>query len=254
MNKFKHYFSLVVQKAMADLITESRRGYLGILWWVIEPVIYMSVFYLIFVVVFNRGGENRVYFLLTGLVIWKWFSAAILQSSNSIVANEGLIRQVYIPKIVFPAMAIMSATMKFFIVFIMLLGFLWLSGLSPAVSWISVIAIMCVQLLLMLSIGSILSVMVPFFPDIKLIIENGLMLMFFMSGVFFDINTASAGVKSYLYLNPMVGIIENYRNVLLDGLWPDWTFLLIVMSASLATLFFGLLLLSRYDRQLAKVM
>lgn len=254
MNKFKHYFSLVIQKTKADLIAETRRGYLGILWWVIEPVIYMSVFYLIFVIVFNRGGENKVYFLLTGLVVWKWFSAAMMQSSTSILANEGLIRQVYIPKIVFPSMAIMSATMKFLIVFVMLIGFLLISGLSPAFSWISIFAVMLSQFLLMLSVGCVLSVFVPFFPDIKIIIENGLLLMFFMSGVFFDISTASPGVKTYLYLNPMVGIIENYRNVLLHNAWPDWSFLAIVIMASLVMLFVGVSLLIRYDRQFAKVL
>lgn len=254
MNNFKRYFSLIIQKSAADLIAESRRGYLGILWWVIEPIIYMFVFYLIFVVVFNRGGEEKVYFLLTGLVVWKWFSASILQSSNSISANVGLIRQVYIPKIVFPSMAIMTATIKFFIVFLLLVGFLLLSGKSPSVSWFSIIAIMIVQLLLMLSIGSILSAMVPFFPDIKLIVENGLMLLFFLSGVFFDISVASPEIKTYLYLNPMVGIIENYRDVMLNGLWPDWTFLSVVIISSLMMLVAGVFLLSRYDRQFAKVL
>ena len=62
---------LIIQKAIADLISEARRGYIGILWWIIEPIIYMLVFYIIFVVVFDRGGEDRVAFLLTGLVIWK---------------------------------------------------------------------------------------------------------------------------------------------------------------------------------------
>ncbi|MDH5711297.1 MAG: ABC transporter permease [Gammaproteobacteria bacterium] len=254
MNKFRHYFSLVMQKSAADLLTEARRGYLGVLWWIIEPIIYMSVFYLIFVVVFDRGGEDRVGFLLTGLVVWKWFSAAILQSSNSISANVGLIRQVYIPKIVFPSMAIMSATMKFFIVFILLVGFLVLSGKTPSISWLSIPLLISIQWLLMLSIGCILSVLVPFLPDMKLIIENGLILMFFLSGVFFDISVASPEVKTFLYLNPMVGIIESYRNVMLNGVWPDWIFLSVVVVSSLLALLVGVYMLVRYDRQFAKVL
>ena len=78
MNKYNHYISIIFEKAKADLIAEVRRGYLGILWWFIEPLLYLSVFYVVFVFVFDRGGEDGVAFLLTGLVVWKWFSSGVM--------------------------------------------------------------------------------------------------------------------------------------------------------------------------------
>jgi lipopolysaccharide transport system permease protein len=249
----KHYFSLVLQKSAADLISEARRGYLGILWWIIEPVIYMLVFYLIFVIVFNRGGEDRVAFLLTGLVVWKWFANSIPQCAISISMNIGLIRQVYIPKHVFPAMVVMTTTMKFLIVFVLLLIFLVVSGNSPSSAWLALPALMGLQLVVTLAIGGVLASIVPFIPDLKLIVDNGMMLLFFLSGVFFDISSASPEVKNYLYLNPMVLIIENYRKVLLDGLWPDWSLLGTVFSISLLGFALGWHLLLKYDRTYVKV-
>jgi len=253
MRSTTHYFSLIIEKSTADLISEARRGYMGVLWWIIEPVLYMSVFYLIFVVLFKRGDENAVPFLLTGLVVWKWFATSIPQSSNCISANIGLIRQVYIPKLVFPGMVVATSTMKFLIVFVLLVAFLLITGKSPSTAWLSIPLLMGVQLLMMLAIGSVLASVVPFLPDLKLIIDNGMMLLLFLSGVFFDISSVSSEMKGYLYLNPMLGIIENYRSVLLEGVWPDWFLLGKVLVASLAGIALGWHLLQRFDRIYAKV-
>lgn len=249
----KKYLALILQKSLADLISEARRGYMGLLWWIVEPILYMSVFYLIFVVLFERGGEDRVAFLLTGLVVWKWFATSIPQCANCIQANIGLIRQVYIPKIVFPVMVVMTSTLKFLIIFVLLLGFLLITGKEPSVSWLSIPIMMSVQLLLMLAIGSVFASIVPFFPDLKLIIANIMMLLFFLSGVFFDISSISSEMKIYLYLNPMVGIIENYRGVLIEGTWPDWQLLAKISIISFTGMILGWSLLRKFDQTYAKV-
>jgi len=253
MRSKNHYFMLIIQKAIADLISEARRGYLGILWWIIEPVLYMSIFYAIFVILFNRGGEDRVAFLLIGLVVWKWFATSIPQCANSIVANIGLIRQVYIPKFVFPSMILVSCTIKFLIIFVLLIGFLVITGKDLSVVWISLFVLMGVQFLVMLAIGSVCAAIVPFIPDLKLIIDNSMIFLFFLSGVFFDINMASSEMRMYLNLNPMVGIINSYREIILEGIWPNWILLATVSSISLIVLTIGWLLLRHFDRTYAKV-
>jgi len=253
MKRSFHYFAIIFEKAKADLVSEARRGYMGMLWWVVEPLLFMGVFYVIFVVLFNRGGEDAVAFLLTGLVIWKWFAISIPQCGNCIPANIGLIRQVYIPKHVFPGMVVTASTMKFLMVFMLLMVFLLITGKGPATAWLSIPLLVGVQLLMTLAIGSVLASIVPFLPDLKLIVDNGMMLLFFLSGVFFDISSVSPEMKAYLYLNPMVGIIENYRSVLLEGAWPDWLFLCKVLVVSLAGISLGCYLLHRFDRTYAKV-
>ncbi|WP_267926530.1 ABC transporter permease [Desulfolithobacter dissulfuricans] len=244
---------LIKQKSTADLISEARRGYIGILWWVIEPVLYMSVFYLIFVVLFNRGGKDNVAFLLTGMVAWKWFVTSIPQCAGCISSNIGLIRQVYVPKVIFPGTVLLTSTIKFLIVFLLLVGFLMLTGKSPDVSWLSLPLLIFVQMLLMLALGSFLAAIIPFFPDLKLIVDNGMILLFFLSGVFFDVSSAPAKLKAWLSLNPMVGIIQSYRQVLLDASWPDWFFLATVCTLSLMLLALDWMLLRRYDRVYAKM-
>ena len=249
-----HYVQLIFQKAAGDLLAEARRGYLGMLWWVVEPVLYMSVFYIIFAKVFQRGDENFVFFLLTGLVVWKWFAATVPQCANSLKANAGLIRQVYLPKFLLLGMLATASTFKFLIVFCLLLVFFVFTNVQPNMTWFTLPALLFVQLFMMLAIGSVFAAVVPFLPDLKLIIDNGMMLLFFLSGIFFDVGTVSPKMQGYLYLNPMVGLIEAYRDVLLEGVWPDWILLSKIFATSCVLFVVGWSLLKKYDRVYAKVL
>lgn len=248
------YIELIIEKSFSDLKSEARRSYIGMLWWIIEPILYMAVFYLIFVVIFDRGGEERVAFLLSGLVAWKWFATSIPQCSTCMRANIGLIRQVYIPKFIFPVMVVTTSTLKFLMVFILLLIFLLIKGGGHNITWVVIPALMSVQLLMMLAIGTILAATVPFLPDLKLIIDNAMMLLFFLSGILFDINTVSPELKTYLYLNPMVGIVDSYRSILLWGEWPDWLMLGKILVGSIIGLIVGWYLLKCFDKTYVKVL
>lgn len=249
----RQYLLLTLQKSISDLIAEARQGYIGILWWIIEPVLYLSVFYFIFVVIFNRGGRDDVAFLLIGLVIWKWFGSSIPKCSNSISANVGLIRQIYIPKVVIPVITVLTTTFKFLIVFFLLITFLLVLGYDANITWLSLPFLVVVQFLVILSIGSILAAALPFFPDLKFIIDNAMLLLFFLSGVFFDFSAVSPEIKNILYLNPMLGMIESYRAVLVYGYWPDWRLVGFIFVGSLVCLSVAWYLLSRYDRVYPKI-
>jgi lipopolysaccharide transport system permease protein len=64
----RHYLDLVRYRAYVDLKSESARSYLGMLWWILDPLMYLAIYYLVFGVVLQRGGEGFVGFLLCGLV------------------------------------------------------------------------------------------------------------------------------------------------------------------------------------------
>jgi lipopolysaccharide transport system permease protein len=253
MIKKRQYLRLVIQKATSDLVAETRQGYIGLLWWVVEPVLYLSVFYLIFAVVFNRGGKEAVAFLLIGLVVWKWFGSSIPKCAHSIPANVGLIRQVYLPKVLLPCMAITTTSIKFSIVFLLLLVFLVVVGFNINLAWVYLPVLICIQFLFTLALGSVLAGIIPFFPDIRLILDNALLLLFFLSGIFFDFSDVSPDIKFYLDLNPMLGLIESYRSVLVRGVYPEWNDLAYLFFISVFLLLLGWFLLVRFDRVYPKI-
>jgi lipopolysaccharide transport system permease protein len=242
------YVELVWYKAYADLRAEGARAYLGMLWWVLEPIFQMTVYYIVFGYLLQRGGPGFIYFLLCGLVTWRWFANSLLRGAGAISSNAGLMAQVYLPKYLFPPMAIIANFLKFLIVFLLFLAFLIFSGSALHWSWITLPFLLATQMLLIAACSSLLAAVMPFLPDLKMLIENGLTLWMFMSGVFYDITALPERVQLYFRLNPMATLIENYRAVLIHGAWPDWPVLGIIASVSMLGIGAALYLLMRYDR------
>ena len=91
-------------------------------------------------------------------------------------------------------------------------------------------------------------------PDLRYVIDNGLLLLMFVSGVFFSIEGLSEPVKSVLYLNPVALLLDAYRLVLLDSVWPSWTSLVSVLLFSSLLGAIALWILLWLDRRYAKVL
>lgn len=244
---------LIFYKAYADLRAESERSYLGLLWWIIEPVMYLGAFYVLFVLVMQRGGPDFVPTFLCGSVVWKWFDSGLKGGSHSISANRGLLQQVAVPKYIFPVIAVLGSTARFLPVFAVFTIFLLLYGGHAQVTWLAAPVIMLTQLCLVMALAMLVGAITPFLPDIKPAIDNGMMLLFFISGVFFNINDVKEPVKSYLLLNPMAGLIDEYRNVMIRGVWPDAGRLAIILFCSIVMGMLALALLKQMDHRYGKV-
>ncbi len=253
MRNWRQQLHLVWYKAYSDLLAEVSRGSIGLLWWVLEPVLYLGAFYVIFELAFKRGGEGFVPFLLVGLTTWKWFASSITNASNSITQAKGLISQVYVPKIMFPIAVVLVTSFKFLIIFILLLGFLALSGYLPDLHWLAIPLILFLQLLVITAAATLVAAIVPVLPDLKLIINNLLLMMFFLSGVFFDLSQLDGTTAGeILALNPMAIMIDSYRAVLLDHQWPHWGDIQYVTLLSLFVITLSVMLHKRLDREYPK--
>ena len=218
----RHYLDLIRYRAYVDLKSESAQSYLGMLWWILDPLMYLAIYYLVFGVVLQRGGEGFVGFLLCGLVFWRWFANSVLRASNSIQNNVGIISQVYLPKIIFPIVETISNAYRFMFILLIFLVFLVLYRQQFQWVWLSAGFVLVAELLLIFGVGICLSLLVPFLPDIRKLIENVMMLFFYMSGIFFDIRLLSPKVQDYLFLNPMAVVIDQYRAVFFRDQLPDY--------------------------------
>lgn len=249
----ERYVQFIWYRSIAEIRADISRSFLGLAWWVFEPLLYMSSFYLVFGYIFHQRGEGYIPFLLCGLVTWKWFASSVQNTSTSITRSMGLIYQVYLPKVVFPVIAIIGSTLRFIFVFIILLSFLLLSGLPVTSAWfIDLPILLLVQSCLILGVGMTLAAIVPFVPDLKFIIDNGLLLLFFMSGIFFRFDTIPESLLPYLMINPMMVIIHNYREILINGHHIQWLTMLPALIACLFFLTVGWMLLYKWDRIYAK--
>ena len=254
MNRLFDYLPLIFYRGVADIRAEASRSYLGILWWVIEPSLYLAAFYLIFALGFRGGGGvDYVAFLLSGLILWKWFHSSVSGGCYSISSNQGLVNQVYIPKFVLPLTVVVSGFFKFLFILTLFFTLMLLLGFEPSIVWAAVPVLMVAQILIATGIGMLGAVVVSFVSDFRLVIDNGLMMLFFMSGIFFDISERSEEAQRILYLNPVAVLIREFRRIVLDAEWPNWSDLALVGLEGVAFILVGSMLLRKFDRIIPKV-
>jgi lipopolysaccharide transport system permease protein len=142
---------------------------------------------------------------------------------------------------------------KFFIIFILLLVFVNVAGVHPTVCWLALPAIIFMQFLFICALSGLVSTIVPLIPDLKHAVHYGMTMLFFMSGIFFDISELGEPVRSWLSWNPALIFIASYREVLLNQLWPDWFLLMRVMLITFVVLLVVSILFRSLDRYYPRV-
>ena len=247
----RKYIDLIWLRGIGALKADTKQSYLGMLWWILEPLLLAVLFYLAFssgVRGSGQSGSDFVYFLLTGLFPFKWAASALTGSSNSLINNKGILGQTYLPKWIFPAVANLTALIRFvFILPIMLSLVIW-GGCEPNINWLSITNIILCQILFNLSISFFLAAAVPLIPDLTHLVPIVIMAMMFTSGIFFDISERPEEIQAILRLNPFVSILEGYREILLQGNSVRLSSLAYPLVASASALTVGLALLIRFDR------
>jgi lipopolysaccharide transport system permease protein len=181
-----HFWHLVVLKVKLNLKSEASKSYLSYLWWLLEPALFVGVFFVVFGIFLANKTDGFIMFLLCGKIPFIWFSRTVGNAANSITGGRGLMNQMKIPKMFFPAVVITQDFVKSMSVFLLMLVVLWIAGYKPNLTWISLPVIIFTQLIFIMSIATIGSAIVPFLPDFRFIINTGLMLMMFASGIFYS--------------------------------------------------------------------
>jgi len=248
------YTELILYKTYADLKAETERTYLGFLWWVFEPIMYMSVFYMFFEILLGHKTDNYVPFLLVGLTAWQWLKSCLSHGSETILGAQPLMQQIHLPKVLFPIVLILTDSVKFLFILALLLIFLWSYGYSIGITYLALPMVLIVQLLLTTALTFFLAAIVPFLPDLRFVVENLLLALFFMSGVIIKADIVPEAYRIYYYMNPIVVIVESYRDILMYNNWPNGLALFIISIVSMVGIWLGTLLIARFEYIYPKVM
>ncbi|MCC5843421.1 MAG: ABC transporter permease [Verrucomicrobia bacterium] len=252
--KSLYYSEIIFYKAWAELKSECGRTLGGALWWFADPLLSIFIYYLAFGLILQRAGEGYVAYLCVGIVFWRWFQGSVSRAASSILREKPLMAKVYMPKVLFPVICMLADFFKFLIMLLVLFVFLWVSGNSPGITYWAVPVLLVMQFMFIASVSGFFAALVPFMPDLLNMLNHGLHLMFFLSGVFFSVHEiGSPQLRGFLLLNPMAGLITSYRLVLLENQWPDWTYLFYLFLANTAGVLAVTGLLIRFDRVYPKI-
>jgi len=250
----RHYVEVFLTKLQLNLHSEASKTYLGYLWWILEPALYVAVFYFVFGTFLQRGTENFVAFLLCGKVPFLWLSKSVNNSAQSIKGGKGLINQVPIHKAFFPFLVVGQDVVKQFFVFTLMMTFLVFYGITPGTEWFMVLFVILVQLSVIVPCALIAAMVTTFIPDFRFLIQTAMILLMFASGIFYSYKDFILPQHQELFLlNPMARLIKNYRQVLMDLQPPDWYELSMLMLGSLVLTFVVLRLYRKLDFTLSRL-
>jgi len=248
------FWQLIIIKVRFNLRSEASQSYLSYAWWVLEPLLQMGVYYIVFDILLHRGGPDFVPFLLCGIVPWLWFARSVNNSSRSIVQGQGLISQTYLPKPFFPLVVIGQDLVKQQVVFLLLIGFILYFGYMPGIEWLWLIPIVATQLTLIIAVSFLVSFIVPFARDLQYLITAVLQMMMFGSGIFYSYESVLLPEHREIFLmNPMANLIVSYRMVLMEGTAPLTESLIVIASVSVLFIFLMSQAMKRHNNTLTRL-
>jgi len=246
------YSAIVWTRTLSALKNESNRSYLGYVWFLIEPVINTAILYLVFGVIVNTRGPDYVLFLLIGLTVWQWFDAGITEGMNGIKAKLHILNQIPLPKHMFPTVQVLIVTLKFLFAYLIvfLISFLFNSEITW--SFINIFLLIAIQFILILGVSLPLSVLAAYSDDIPRLINSAIRLLFFVTGIFFSAAQLPETVKPFFYLNPMAGLIEAHRAIIIEKASPSYGLMLYALLFGLFFHVIGLFLCQKVDKKILK--
>jgi lipopolysaccharide transport system permease protein len=251
-----HYREMGYLLTWRDVKVRYKQTALGAAWAILQPLLAMAVFTAIFGRFAGVPSEGVPYatFVYAGLLPWTYFSGAITNASQSLLANTNLVTKIYFPRILIPASACLAALLDLGIAATVLLVLLPLAGIRPAFTGLLVLPVLVVLLfLLALGCGLWLAALKVEYRDFQYVVPFLVQLWMFLTPVIYPASIVPERYRGLLALNPMVGVIEAFRAAVLGHRSVPWP--LVGESAALAVAIFvgGLWYFRRMERTFADV-
>ena len=243
---FNKYTFLMKQLILRDFKVKYKRSVLGIVWSLLYPVLMMGVMAMVFsqMFKFNVEGVNYLVYLMTGLVIFNYFSEASNTAMTSVVTNFSLINKVYIPKYIFPIAKTLFVGINFLLTLIPLLVIILVTGSGETrcvinIWYILLPYIFVCLLLFTMGIGLFLSTISVFLRDMFYIYGIIITIWNYVTPVFYDISIIPTVLQPIFKLNPLYIFINGARTIILYGTPPSLIQIISMLIISLLTLAIG---------------
>ena len=195
-----------------------KQSLLGLGWAVLQPLATMAVLTIVFAYIARvpTGGEPYVLVALAGLVPWTTFSNALSSATQSLVSHAQLVTRVYFPREILPLTYVVAALVDGFVAGLVFLGLLAFHGRSIGPQVGLALAVLLVLAALVTAFALLLSATQVRFRDVGVAMPIVLQLLLFASPVAYPLETVPARLLPVYQLNPLVGIVENFRRAALD--------------------------------------
>ena len=264
------YRELLGNLVRKELKVKYKNSALGFLWSLLNPALYLVVFYVVFELILKSGIPNFPIFLLAGLLPWNLFSTGLGASATAVTSNGSLVSKVWFPREILPLAAIGAALVHYFLQTIVLVLALIIFTWTPAWAYLPLLPFALITMLVFVAaLGVLLAAVNVYARDTQHLLELALLAWFWLTPIVYPYRQVAdrlGGAAAVLLLNPMVTVVVTYQRAIYNKvnasptvhLLPnqDWFWYArnigITLAASLALLYFALRIFGRLEDNFAE--
>lgn len=250
------YHELLYFLVWRDIKVKYKQTVLGASWAVLQPLITMVIFSLLFGRLAQVPSDGVPYpiFVYTGLLPWIYFSTSISNSGNSLVANSSLITKVYFPRVIIPTAAALSGLLDFLIASVILVGMMVHYRTTPTLlSLLLIPALMLMLVVITIGCGLWLSALNVEYRDFRYIIPFLVQTWMFLTPVIYPVTFLPERYQWILSLNPLGGVIGSFRAAILGHQPVRWDLLGISCAVGVLIFVTGLRYFRKVERSFSDV-
>lgn len=244
---FSKYSFLLSQLIKRDISGKYKDSTLGLFWSFLNPLLSMIVLTMVFSLIFSGKIANFPVYLLSGKLLFDLFANATTGAMNSIKGNSEIIKKIYVPKYMFGIGIICSEFINFLISLIVLVAVMIVTGAPFYFSLIYSPIPIFFLLILTTGCGLFLATATTFFTDIKYLYGVLIMLLSFMTPLFYPIDIIPQQFLFAFKLNPLYAAVDCFRTIVLEGTFPHTTPLVYLIVTSIISLIIGIYVFYKYQ-------
>jgi lipopolysaccharide transport system permease protein len=219
-----HHRDLLYFLVWRDVKIRYKQTIIGAAWAILQPLLTLIVFSLIFGRVAKIPSDNLPYpvFMLSALLPWNLFASSLARGGDSVVNNAGLLSKVYFPRLILPIAAILSPLLDFAMAFVVLIVLMIWYGIVPNIGVVTLPLFVGLAMLTALGVGMVLAAMNARYRDVGYAVPFLVQLWMFVSPVTYPVSMIPERWRFVYSLNPMAGVVEGFRWALLSKQSPDF--------------------------------
>lgn len=247
------YRELIFFMTWRDLKVRYKQTLLGAGWAILQPFLTMVVFSIFFGSLANVPSDGVPYpiFSYTALIPWTLFSKALQDASRSLVQSSHMITKVYFPRMILPLSSVLAGVVDFLIAFLVLIGMMVFYGIFPTSNiWLLPLFIL-LALVTAVGVGLWLSALNVLYRDINYVLPFLTQLWMFLTPIAYPSSMVPRQFQTLYALNPMAGVVEGFRWVLLGSGQPPGVMTLVSGLAAMVLLISGMFYFRRMERLFA---
>lgn len=238
---------LVYELVVRDLVARYRGSVFGFFWTLLNPLLFMAVYTMVFSLILRVGMQHFPVYLLAGLMPFQWFSAAIFAGTSSITDGGMYVGKTVFAPAILIAVPVLSNLVNFLFSLPILLAVALLSHVAVGWPLLALPLLIAVQAILTLGILMSLATLNVFFRDLQQLVGVLTMLLMYLTPIVYPFSMVPESYKTAILANPLTALIGGYQNIFYYNRFPDWANLLYALTWSVVAFYIGRFVFTYYQ-------